>query len=88
MFAQGSDGALWHIWQTAPNNGWSSWASLGGWISDIVVGQNADGRLELFVVGSDHALWHNWQTAPNNGWSGWASLGGWIDIIDVDQNAA
>jgi hypothetical protein len=24
------DNALWHIWQTAPNNGWSAWASLGG----------------------------------------------------------
>lgn len=27
-----SDGRvrIWHIWQTAPNNGWSGWASLGG----------------------------------------------------------
>jgi hypothetical protein len=30
VFARGTDNALWHIWQTAPNNGWSSWASLGG----------------------------------------------------------
>ena len=30
VFARGTDRALWHIWQTAPGNGWSSWASLGG----------------------------------------------------------
>jgi hypothetical protein len=29
-FGVGKDNGLWHIWQTAPNNGWSSWASLGG----------------------------------------------------------
>ncbi|PPA87512.1 hypothetical protein C4A75_02275 [Brevibacillus laterosporus] len=31
------DQALWHIWQVAPNNGWSNWASLGGWIDQIAV---------------------------------------------------
>lgn len=30
VFACGTDNALWHIWQTAPDNGWSGWASLGG----------------------------------------------------------
>ena len=55
------------------------WASLGGVItSNIAVGNNADGRLEIFARGTDNALWHQWQTAPNNGWSGWASLGGVI----------
>jgi peptidoglycan hydrolase-like protein with peptidoglycan-binding domain/acylphosphatase len=79
IFARGTDGAVWHQWQTAQNNGWSGWASLGGAItSDIAVGQNADGRLELFVRGTDGAVWHKWQTAPNNGWSGWASRGGVI----------
>ncbi|MFE2751514.1 hypothetical protein ACFXGA_05870, partial [Actinosynnema sp. NPDC059335] len=68
VFARGGDGALWHIWQTAPNNGWSGWQSLGGYItSPPVVMNNADGRLEVFVVGGDNALWHIWQTAPNNG---------------------
>ena len=79
VFARGDDNAVWHIWQTAPNNGWSGWASLAAafprsrWSS-----RNADLRLEVFVRGDDNALWHIWQTAPNNGWSGWASLGGWI----------
>ena len=86
LFVRGSDHAVWHKWQTAPNNGWSGWASLGGWIDMLDVGRNADGRLELFVRGADHAVWHNWQTAPNNGWSGWASLGGWVDRLAVAQN--
>ena len=29
VFARGTDDALWHIWQFAPNNGWSAWASPG-----------------------------------------------------------
>jgi acylphosphatase len=76
VFARGTDGALWHIWQKAPNSTWSSWASLGGWIVNPVVASNADGRMEVFAQGADGALWHIWQTKPNNGWSGWASLGG------------
>ncbi|MDQ1285490.1 MAG: family serine peptidase, partial [Thermodesulfobacteriota bacterium] len=87
VFARGSDKALWHMWQTAPNNGWSGWASLGGWIDRLQIGQNADGRLEVFARGSDGALWHMWQTAPSNGWSGWASLGGWIDSPVAARNA-
>jgi hypothetical protein len=35
IFARGSDGALWHNWQTGPSNGWSGWASMGGWIDMI-----------------------------------------------------
>ena len=67
VFARGVDRALIHIWQTAPNNGWSDWDSLGiphpeyrapdGFaIGDLdsapAVGRNADGRLEVFAVGS------------------------------------
>ncbi len=29
LFVVGKDGALWHLWQTAVNNGWSSWTSHG-----------------------------------------------------------
>ena len=85
VFAVGDDSALWHIWQTAPNNGWSNWTSHGkppregGGLLDLWgspgLAPSADGRLELFVVGSNTELWHIWQTAPNNGWSGWKSHG-------------
>ena len=78
-FAAGTDNALWHMWQTEPNGGWSTWSSLGGVLtSDRAVGRNADGRLEVFVRGTDDALWHIWQVSPNGGWSSWASLGGVI----------
>ena len=79
VFALGLDNALWHIWQTAPNNGWSGWASLGGsLVGDPSVVSNADGRIEVFARGANNALLHIWQTAPNNGWSNWSSLGGII----------
>lgn len=86
VFARGTDKAVWHLWQTAPNNGWGGWASLGGWVDIIKSGRNADGRLEVFARGSDAALWHIWQTAPGGGWSGWQSMGGWIDLIEVARN--
>jgi hypothetical protein len=69
---KGTDNAVYHKWQTSPNNGWiADWYSLGGEITlNPAIGSNADGRLELFVIANrDHALWHKWQTAPNNGWS-------------------
>ena len=89
IFARGTDNALWHNWQTAPNNGWSGWGSLGGAITtDPTVINNADGRMEVFARGTDNAVWHRWQTAPSNGWSGWASLGGVITSnIGAERNA-
>lgn len=61
-FARGSDNAVCHIWQTAPNGNWSGWAGLGGVLtSNIAVGSNADGRLEAFGRGTDNALYHIWQ---------------------------
>jgi hypothetical protein len=87
VFARGGDGAVWHNVQTAPNNGWSGWYSLGGWIDLLEAAQNDDGRLEIFARGGDGALWHNWQLAPAGSWSGWYSMGGWIDLLDVGRNA-
>jgi acylphosphatase len=70
VFVMGADGGLWHIWQTAPNNGWSGWSSLGGVMTEgPIAGRNQDGRLEVFVKGTDGALWHTWQSAPNDGWT-------------------
>ncbi len=79
VFAKGTDGALWHIYQTAPNGTWSSWASLGKppTTSSTSLGSstNADGRMEVFTVGEDGGLWHIWQYTPGGSWSGWNSLG-------------
>ena len=81
VFVRGTDGALWHIWQTAPHAGpWSAWSSLGGGISsDPVVSSDEAGCLYVFARGTDNALWHNWQTGPiDTDWSGWNSLAGII----------
>src|SRR2546421_245315 len=79
-FTIGTDGALWHIWQTTPNGTWSKWASMGlpkavSITSPPTVEKNKDGRLEVLVSGHDGALWHIWQTVPGNGWGNWDSLG-------------
>ena len=65
LFAVGEDGALWHIWQTEPNGGWSDWTSHGTppqpisiQIGGPAVAASADGPLELFIPGADTQLWH------------------------------
>jgi hypothetical protein len=78
LMVVGNDGQLWALWQTAPSNGWSGWASHGQPAGVSLTGSptlapSFDGRLELMVIGNDGQLWHLWQTAISNGWSGWAS---------------
>ncbi len=82
VFTVGSDGALWHIWQTTAGGNWyNTWFSSGklSTSAEIYIGpaviQNADGRLEVFTVGSDGALWHIWQNSPNGTWNTWTSFG-------------
>lgn len=74
--SQGWGGPLFHIWQTAPSNGWSSWYSHGR-PSNVdlspypTIARSPDGRLEVFAVGVDGNLYQIQQTAPNDGWSDW-----------------
>jgi len=87
VFGRWSDGTLRHIWQTAPNNGWSNWASLNGAIDKLVVGQNNDGRLEAFATDANGVLAHIWQDWQSpSGWSAWASLGGGLRNLVVGRN--
>ena len=68
-----STGGLYHLWQTAPGNGWSAWDNLGGGIGPqfLLVAANADGRLEVFAVSTGPGeLEHIWQNTPGGGWSG------------------
>src|SRR5919198_1109185 len=82
VFVSGNTGALSHIWQDpATATGWSGWADLGAppgvSLEAPTVGENADGRLEVFALEIDGALWHAWQDpASPTGWSGWDSPGG------------
>lgn len=88
VFVTANDGVhtdqseIWHLRQTAPNNGWSAWQAFGtpgGGIgtvgSDLAVGNSDDGRLELFATASDGNLWHRWQTGMAGGWSAWTNRG-------------
>jgi hypothetical protein len=84
LFVASSDGAntdnneIWHVWQTAPNNGWSGWSSLGardGGFGGLAVGASDNGSLQLFATANDGNLWHRGQTAPNNGWGPWTDRG-------------
>jgi hypothetical protein len=70
-----------HQWELKPNTGqYSDWGQLSGPLqgaSDLCVGTNADGRLEVFVT-NGAAAYHAWQIKPNGGtgWSTWNIIGG------------
>lgn len=90
VFSQGTDGQLYHIYQTAPNGGWvQAWERLDGQITGHNVAlRNADGRVAVFARGADAALLQIVQLAPNGGWSSWSSLGSQIqDLFAGAQNA-
>jgi hypothetical protein len=76
LFVMGADGAVWHVWQTAPNLGWSDWDSLGNPrdkfpvpqdrdLSEPFARENADGHLEVFATGNG-AFCNRWQEAPGS----------------------
>jgi hypothetical protein len=62
-------------WQGEGN--WQGWHAFQSNLTTTpVVGQNSDGRLELFARGSGGELLHAWQHAPSSGWSEWQALPG------------
>src|SRR5206468_3957405 len=68
----GTNDDLYHNPQTTPNDGWEGEGRLSGASAkQIAVGQNADGRLEIFYVGTNNDLYHNSQTLPRNEQDGW-----------------
>jgi hypothetical protein len=44
---------------------WRGEFPLGGSADQVAIGENLDGRLEVFYVGTNSGIYHNWQTAPN-----------------------
>ena len=75
VFALGTDGAVWHIWQTEPSAGpWSDWHSLvgpngGGLRGGIAVMPNyKKGRLEVFALGGWGDLRHTWKDISTGSW--------------------
>lgn len=82
LFVVDPDSSVWHRWQEEPGSDrWKAWDPLGepgqrlGINGPPAVGQNKDGRLELFVTADDGAIWHRRQDpAAPGGWSGWVKL--------------
>ena len=69
-------GQLQTMRQVSPNGAWGPWVPTGlSGISDPVVGQSADGRLEVFGVDWRGGLLHAWQLSVGGPWSGWHWVG-------------
>lgn len=49
---------------------------MDGCVSSPAVGQNEDGRLEVFMREQDGGIYHCWQMFPDMNWSGWVAMGG------------
>jgi hypothetical protein len=71
---------VWHRRQTAPNDGWSRWQSLGppaghevGNLGVLALAVNAAACLEAFAVVKDR-MWHAFQR-PGLAWSAWSPMG-------------
>jgi len=82
IYPQGEYGpGVWYSGEQSPSGTWSNWQTLGGpsgnaSVVTLAMGQNADGRLDLYSVDSSGNVWHNPQAAPGSSeWSGWTSLG-------------
>lgn len=70
---------VWSSWQQTPGGTFrTEWMNLGGSNIDpeLLVGNTADGRIELFSVGSNREVWTDWQLSNVRHWSGWSDLGG------------
>jgi hypothetical protein len=80
QFGHGIGGhAVWTVTQRAAGDGWGEWSNLGRSPVDskLVIGNTADGRIQLFASGENGEVWSNWQTAASgNHWAGWTSFGG------------
>src|SRR5262249_37067122 len=93
VFGIGTDGAVWYRIQDNPGDNtdgtFSTWASMGGIVSQFVVGQNNDAgqSLQIFGIGTDNALWTNEQQADGSySVNNWQSLGGIVQQVAVGQN--
>jgi hypothetical protein len=85
VFIWGQDNNIWHIWQTAPNGGWSNFASLVGSDDNAThqpaVALDANGCLSVVAPIQSAPTWtpnpffcQRGQSAPNNGWNRWYQI--------------
>ncbi len=89
LFARDAKGDVWHNQQTTEGGAWAGWKPLTQGVvatshsaaeatmlltSDPVIGQDANGRLEIFALGKDQNLWVNFQITAGGDWYGWLPL--------------
>jgi hypothetical protein len=72
---------VWTNRQSTPGGSWPGWTRLPSppttFVGNVVVGRNADGRLELFVRAHNGEPWRAAQQSVNGSdWSDWQRLGG------------
>ena len=66
---------------------WQQQRSAAGFWPGVVMGANADGRLQAFAIGNDNQVRTQWQL-PNGRWSGWLTMGGLLaGRLAVGSNA-
>lgn len=76
IFIKGDASEAEHIYQTAPNSGWSSWSSLGGGMADgegiwctIFTAPPPAPRIGIAVYGPDANVHGKSQIQPNGSWT-------------------
>jgi hypothetical protein len=73
-----ANGSLWHTVQPTPSDAFGNWQMIGTAhnFGKVVVGSNADGRLEAFTVDATVGrVWHAVQDVPNGSFGDWSQLG-------------
>ena len=94
----------WTIFQDGPNGNFEGWVRVGDGarLSQIAVGKNADGRLEVFALDDLGQPWHTVQPTPSSAFGNWSRLGnaaglgqiavisthsGSLEVFAVDRDA-
>lgn len=70
---------IWTISQGTAGGRWGHWSTLGRLVADseLIVGNTADGRMQIFGASDRGDVLSNWQTAPSGEkWAGWSDFGG------------
>lgn len=83
----GGDRAVYYRTQTSPGaTTYTAWANLGAGTTgatDLEIGQQADGRLVVFLLGADKTIWARTETTPGGSFGAWESHGGASNMMRV-----
>ncbi len=69
---------VFNLWQqSSPDDSFGGdWTDMGGaGIKQLVVGNTADFRIQLFGIGADGHVYSDWQATSGGGWAGWSDFG-------------